>query len=1059
MKTKLNGFLTLLLALVAQFTFAQDRTITGTVSDENGPLPGVSVLIVGTSTGTETDFDGNYIIQVNTGDQLQYSFVGMTTMVRTVGNDNTINVTMVASDNTLEEVVVTAYGTQTKKSVTGAVTQIKSAEIALVQDGNAVKGLTGKVAGVQIIQQSGQPGSSPTVRFRGIGSINAGANPLYVVDGVPFSGDVNTINQQDIESMSFLKDAAAAALYGSRGANGVIIITTKKGTKGRTTVSLDVRSGFSNRAVPDYNIIKDPGVYYETYYQALRNNLIFNKGMSPGDASNLAAANIIDDNAGLGYSLNYNNYDVPADQVIDPATGKVRSGANLLYHEDWDDYLYGTAFTTAAFVNVAGGSENSRYYFSTGYESNDGYTVNSGFDRLTTKLSLDQNIGENLILRGSVAYTNTVQNYVDGEGTTSYSNLFQWSRNVAPIYPVYGYDANANMIFDNNGNRVFDYGTANDGIPQTRPYGAIQNPYATALLDKKERINDSFSGRGAIEYKFLNDFTFNFNVGADIRNFNGTSFDTPLGGDAKGVNGRGTISTSRTQSVTAQQLLNWDKQLGDHSIKILLGHESYDYQYRYFDEQKTNFLLPQSEVLDFGAIYQYSNNYIRDYNVEGYLSRLQYNYKSKYFLNGSFRRDGSSVFHPDHRWGNFWGAGVAWVISSESFLENVDWLSELKLKASTGSQGNDVIYYPGTTTRNYYAYKTQYQVGNNAGELTISPFYLANKEVTWETTTNSNFGFTASFVNNRFTVDAEYFMRDVSDMLFNFPLPISNAGGEISRNIGDMQNKGFEVTVNLDLIRSDNFNCSVSANATHYKNEITKLSDEFGEDGVDDGLYQLQEGRSRYDYYMREFAGVNETTGAAQWYDYIDGAGNEYDTPLITEDFNEADEVFIDETAIADVFGGFSTKLNFKNFDLGIDFAYQIGGKAYDGVYWNLFDAAGDTGNNLMADVINQTWTPENTSAKLPRIDTESTFQYASSSLFLTDATYFSLQNINLGYTFNDTFLNKSGISALRIYALANNVYLWSERQGFDPRLSVTGRTSSEYSLMRTVSIGFNLSF
>jgi TonB-linked SusC/RagA family outer membrane protein len=492
MKTKFNGFLTLLLALVVQISFAQTKTISGTVSDNSGPLPGVSIVIKGTTSGTETDFDGKYTIKTKTGDILIFRYLGYKMVTKNVGTSNSINANMIENENKLDEVVVVAYGSQTKESLTGSVGVVEAKELDLVRQSNVIQGIVGKVAGVQVISNSGQPGAAPTVRIRGIGSINASNAPLYVVNGVPFQGSITSINQSDIESFSILKDAAAAALYGSRGSNGVIIITTKKGKKGKVSITADFSTTHTSRGSKDYDVIKNPGTFYEGHYQAMKNFLTHTRGFSDAQASTTAADNLIIDQAQLGYQLGYNVYDVPNNQVIDPTTGKINPNANLLYQENWEDYLFRNTFSNRSFVSVNGGSDNSRKYFSLGHEKNQAFLLNSNFERVTANFSIEQTYNEKLKLGGTINYAHTYQNLPDQGGI---AGAFSWSRSIGPIYPVFGYELDGTPILDNLGNQIYDFGDGTGGTPQRRNFGSFANPYATVLNDIKKRNEDNINGQ------------------------------------------------------------------------------------------------------------------------------------------------------------------------------------------------------------------------------------------------------------------------------------------------------------------------------------------------------------------------------------------------------------------------------------------------------------------------------------------------------------------------------------------------------------------------------------
>ena len=1055
MKTKFSGILTLLLAFVVQLTFAQEKTISGTVTDGSGlPLPGTTVLIKGTSSGTSSDFDGKYSIKATQGATLVFSFVGYTTSEVTVGASNTINVSMKENAAALEEVVVVAYGTQKREALTGSVGEVKTEALEQISTSNVVQGIVGRVAGVQVINNTGQPGADPTVRIRGVGSINASSAPLYVVNGVPFQGSITSINSNDIESFTVLKDAASAALYGSRGSNGVIIITTKKGSRNATTINLDVSTIHTSRGTKDYDIIKTPGRYYEAHFLALKNFLIVNNGETPTDAANLAASNMIQDNLNLGYSLGYNNYNVPDDQIIDPLTGKVNPSANLLYNDDWSDYMFNETFSTKTFLSINGGDDSTKYYLSIGHQNDKAYTIKSNFERVTANMSLEKTIRENITIGGTFNYAHTLQNVPDQGG---YAGAFTWSRSIAPIYPIFGYNLDGSPVLDNNGVQVYDYGDGQTGTPQTRRYAAFANPYATTLLDIKKRTSDNLYVNGFLKYDFLNDFSFRYNVSADLRNENRVSLDTPLGGDAYGVEGRSTPRATRNFTVTHQQLLTWNKSFGNHSFDVLVGHESSEQSFVYLDAQRTKFLLPDQTVLDYGVNYQYINNYEFDYQIEGYLSRLNYDFNDKYYLNASYRRDASSVFDPDNRWGDFYGAGVAWRVSQENFLNDSNWLNELKFKASIGQQGNDRIIYPDDSGRNYKAYEDQFSVTNNNGNFGLAISYLGNKELTWETSTNFNAGFELGLFDNRITLDAEYFTRKVQDLLFYRPLPPSQGLPNAPENVADMENVGFEGSLTAELVRSENVNWSINVNATTYKNEVTKMPE--NRPRIENGAFELQEGRSQFDYFSREFAGVNPNNGAALFYkDILDTDGNPTGERDVTEDWTAADEYFIEKSALPDVYGGFGTQFSYKNFSLGLHFAYQFGGYGRDNTYIDLL--SGEAGENFSKDVF-KTWTVDNPTAELPLVVPNNDLNYYSTSnIRLIKSDYLSLQDVNISYNINPDLAENIGITSARLYINANNVYLWSKRQGYDPRLSLTGlNTDTNFSLVRNITLGLNLKF
>ncbi|MGK7395768.1 MAG: SusC/RagA family TonB-linked outer membrane protein [Candidatus Cyclobacteriaceae bacterium M3_2C_046] len=1053
----------LLMGVTTLFNYAkaQSSTVTGTVRTMSGneEIPGVNVVVKGTSVGTVTDVNGEYNINVPEGSNiLVFSFIGLQTKEVQVNNRSVVDVGMDADVKQLSEVVVVAYGEQTRQSITGAVTEIDEEKLGKVQAGNVIQGLVGKVPGVQIINQNGQPGEAPAVRFRGIGSINAANDPLYVVDGIPFNGNINSINPQDIQSMTFLKDASANALYGSRGANGVIIITTKKGKRGGLQVSFDARAGVNTRGVPEYNIIESPAEYYEAYYDRVRLDLIQAQGLNPEDAATQAAQSII----GGDFDLGYNAYDVPGDQLINTSTGEVNSNANLLYQDNWEDALFEPGIRQEYYLNVSSGSDNLSSFFSLGYLNDEGYVVNSGFERFSARLSLDYNVNDFLKIGGNFNYGRTDQDApLQGVGSSTYSNLFSWVRNIAPIYPVFARDQQGDFILDSSGERIYDFGEANDDIPGVRPYGAFNNPAATTRFDVDNNVYDNFSGRFFASIDFLQDFNFRYNISADIYNGNFTELATPVGGDAKNVGGRLYVSSNAGITLAQQQLLTWNKDIENHKINILLGHESNDFTHEFLEAHRTNMLIGDLPVLNNTSNFQDLTNYERTYNVEGFFGRVMYNFAEKYFINANYRRDGSSVFAPENRWGNFYGVGAAWLMTNEPFMETVGFLDYLKLKASFGQQGNDHFYYDtdvvgGVLRRNYYAYMDQYEVVNSGGgQAGLQLISIGNPNLVWETSTNFNAGFEMMTLNNRLTLNAEYFQRKVEDMIFNNPLPLSSGAESIAENVGDMVNNGIEVELGANIIQTNDIGWNLSLNGTHFTNEVTALPDEF----IDDGRFRLEEGRSRYEFFMREFAGVDPENGEALWYvDETDDDGNPTGTRTTTDDYNASDEYFVGKTAIPDIYGGFATDFRFKGITLNVNFAYQIGGYGYDLVYNNSMSSGADRGQNYHRDVFDS-WTPENTDASFPRIDFSDDAQTRQSDLFLVDASFLSLQDVTLSYQLPQSLVDAINFSSLNIYATANNVYLWSARQGYDPRLSTVGTASNEYSVMRTISLGVNAKF
>ena len=539
------------------------------------------------------------------------SFIGMAT--QEVAIKPNLNITLKPDTETLEEVVVVAYGTAKKSSFTGSAATIKADKITKQQNSNVSKALEGAVSGVQITSSTGQPGSEASIFVRGIGSISASKKPLIVVDGVPYEGSLNSINNADIESMTILKDAAANSLYGARGANGVVMITTKKGINGKTTVSLDAKWGINSRGVKAYKTIRDAGQYYEMFWEALKNANI-STGMGQAAAAWDASQNLV---ASLG---GYNVYDVANNQLIDPTTGRLNPNAHQLYSEDWQEDPFKNGLRQEYNISIKGGSEKTSFYASLNYLDDDSYLRNSNFKRYTGRLKVDNQTASWLKTGFNMAYAQTTTNSPN-VGGSNYSSLFFFGQNIAPIYPIYRHDAEGNMIYDSNGNPAYDYGVT-DG--HTRPYGANANPYAQLVNDIREYTYDIISAKAYAEVKFLKDFKFTFNLSADNMNLTQVDFQTPIGGDALNVNGRSYRYAQRYFALNTNQLLTYEKDFGDHHIDVLLGHEVKSDKLTYLMAMKEQFLIPNNPELSNGASLKNATSYTNKYNT-GIYNRLLLN--------------------------------------------------------------------------------------------------------------------------------------------------------------------------------------------------------------------------------------------------------------------------------------------------------------------------------------------------------------------------------------------------------------------------------------------------
>lgn len=1046
------------LVLCAQL-LAQTRTITGRVTDAQGNgIPNVSVTVRGTNVGTTTGSDGAFSLAVPAnGRVLVISSVGYVQQEITIADRTSFDVALSAAEQSMEEVVVTAYGTARRRTFTGSVSQVGATEIGKQQISNLTRSLEGLVPGLKSTSGSGQPGAGSDIRIRGIGSINASSSPLYVVDGQPYGGDINSINPADIESISVLKDAASAALYGARGSNGVIMITTKKG-KGKPRFDLQARYGINDRGVPEYDVIRDPGLFLETYWETLYNEAL-NRATPLSDAAARAYAsnNLFSNTVGIG-GTGYNPYNVPANQVIDPATGKLNPNAQLLFSDDWEEAMYENRPRQEYVGTLSGSSDKTRYYVSLGYLNDKGYVVKSDFTRVTARLNLEQDINKWLRFGANGAYGNTKSNTTQ-EGNTTYQNAFFYTRRVAPIYPVYLRDTSAAnkgaYVYDNKGNRLYDFG---NNVMGTRKFAATENPRATLDLDIYNNKADNLSGRTFAEFSFLPDLKLTVNYGTDITSGNSISFQNPLYGNAAGANGRGTVSTSREVTTNINQLLNYNTTIAsDHNVDLLAGHESYKYVVATESGSKENFLLPYNPQLSNAVAIQSLNSAENTYAVESYFGQARYDFRSKYLLSGSFRRDGSSRFAEGRKWGTFWSVGAGYVISEETFMQGINFLNYLKLKASYGLRGNDNILYSGTTTRNFYPFQNQYVVVNNNGDLGVRFNYMGNEEITWEKNEDLDLGMEFRALN-RLSGGFTWFRRKTFDLIFPTPIPYSRGGFDVDRNLGDMKNWGWEAELNADLVRSSDWKVRLGINATHFDNEITRLPEHLREQGLTTGNFKLMEGKSIYDYFTYEYAGVDQKTGEALYYKDEVVNGQPTGNKITVKKAGDATKYYLGKQATNDVYGGIDLSVQFRNFDFGVLTAYALGGYFMDAPYQALMYAGGGDVTTWHKDIANR-WTPTNANTDVPKIQSNYQEANSTSDRFLIDGSYFSIRNITLGYSLSRSLLDRFNMGNTRFYLVADNVALFSKRKGLDPRQSFAGAVFNAYAPIRTISFGINTSF
>jgi TonB-linked SusC/RagA family outer membrane protein len=1050
-----NFQLLLLLLLAATPLTAQQAQVRGIVTEAatGEPLPGVSVVVKGSTVAAVTGINGSYAIAAQGDAVLVFTFVGMKTHEEAVDSRWRVNVALEEDAVQLDDVMVVAYGTSTRKSLTGAVSVVKADRIGKIQAANVTKALEGTVAGLQTAGGNGQPGSGISMRIRGFGSVNASSAPLYVVDGIVYDGYINALSPDDIESMSVLKDASSSALYGSRAANGVIMITTKKGKEGKSRLNFKATSGLVVRAVPEYPRVNSKE-YYELIWEGYRNALVA-QGSTPS-----AAATIASDagaNGVYGRLGNYNNLGVPAADMF-TADGKVNPAATVLWEDDWQDALFRTAHRQEYQASVSGGNAKNDYFLSFGYLDEEGIVKASGFNRLAARVNVNFEITDWLKVGSNLSGSTQKTTNLTSQSTAS-SNPFYYTRMMAPIYPIWIRDeATGAFIADpsSSADRLYDYGGTQNTVvdPATgkaiwnnkqRAYAPNSNLVSTIELDQQFASSDNLSNRSYAEVVLPAGFTFRVNGSIDLINEYATAYQNNRYADAASVAGRSTKSYGRLRSYTWNELLTWKREFGAHRFDVMAGHENYSYDGQSMAATRTGFSVYTTELAA-GAVGEGSSSAADAYRLESYLSRLNYDYNSTYFFSASFRRDGSSRFHPDSRWGNFWSLAAAWNISQEDFLAGRDWIDHLKLKASYGGQGNDNIGI-------FYAWQQLYVIGyDNGGANGAFLSTLENKELQWEVNNNLNVG--AEFrLFNRVQGEVNWFYRMSDNLLFLVPRPQSTGIGAVYENVGAMRNRGIEIQLNADVIKTADFLWNVDFNLTHIGNKITKLPQK----EIISGANKLMEGRSLYDYWLREAAGVDPATGDQLYYkDELGTDGNPTGVRTTTNNHNEASYYYVG-TAIPDAYGGFTNTFGYKNLELSMLCTYSVGGQMFDNIYASLMHN-GSFGSNFHRDAL-QRWQKPGDVTDVPRLETGNVSQTAASSRHLIDASYLIIKNVTLNYTLPKQWLKKLRVENVRLFVSADNLYIESARRGLNPQQSFSGVTDFSYVPTATYTLGlsFNL--
>lgn len=1051
MKKKFTNFLILLMVVSMQIAMAQEVTIRGTVTDDTGmALPGVSVIVRGTVTGTQTDAEGKYSIRVGVGQELQFSFVGMTTVQRVVTADATvIDVTLELDATSLEEVLVVAYGDQEKKAIVGSVASLNSETLEKQQLTTVTQALQGTVPGVIISNAGGQPGSEPTIRIRGISSVNASASPLIVVDGVQYNGSLTNISADQIESMNVLKDASSTALYGSRGSNGVIIITTKRGKfNSAPTITLNSVTGVSTPAVPLHKRVGTEDLFRYTW-ESLRNTDMYVNGNAAVDAGYNAANNLIP-------TLGYNPYSVP-NPIFE--NGAMNPSRQLLWETDWEDLiLRNQTLRQEHSASVYGGSEKTTYFFSGNYLKQQGNVKTAELERISTRLNVTTHVNDWLEvgMNNSLSLRESLAPSQDGFGYFgSTQNIYQMS----PIYPVHRRDEQGNLILDDEGNPIYDFGIGSGLVNAIRPVLGGDNVVA-AFDNYQVRMNaTNFTTNGYLNINFLNDFSFRTSLAYENFLTNNYDYASPEYGYAA-ANG-GFISQSRNVFTTLNFVnkLSYGKTFGAHGVTADLIYEAYQGKSDSFSGSGQGF-LPGVKVIGGRTVITDVGGGIDEERLLSYMARVSYNYRERYFIEASYRKDGSTRFSDDVRWGDFFSVGGSWLVSEESFLDGVGPVNYLKLKASYGELGNNRL-------GSYFPYLQLFNSGWNEGNLTgVVVGGTSDPRLRWEKTASLNVGAEFGLFNDRITGLVEYYNKESIDLIFGKPVAPSTGDRTITTNIGSLRNYGLEVTLNGSVMERQNFKWVSGINFSLDKNKFTELPEE----ELVRGNKKYTVGSSIYDFYIQEWAGVDPADGYGMWYMEVrDGDGNPTGERTTTKNYSDADRYYVG-SALPKVIGGFHTDLTYGNFDFNVLFSFSFGSKLYDSDYAGLMNTV-SVGENLHPDIAGR-WQQPGDITDIPMLATQLPIPNANgtyttrnvsfasqSTRFLFDNDWVRLRAVTIGYTLPRNLTDKFQVRSLRVFLRGDNLLTFSSLKGGDPEQGLAGNTDVRSSILRTGSVGVNIQF
>lgn len=997
-------------ALVGICLQAQDRTVSGRVVDETGePLPQASVFVKGTTAGTSTNMDGTYSLTVPaSGEILIFRFLGYTTVEEQIGNRTVINLTMQPDVQSAGEVVVVGYGTQKAEAVTGSVGVLDASKIEQVPMTSFEQTLQGNIAGLQSTGIDGAPGANTQIRIRGIGSITASSEPLYVIDGIPVqSGDVTqlnsngnrsgnvmaSLNPNDIETVTVLKDAASTAIYGSRGANGVILITTKRGKTGKPQIDVSSLVGFNSVASSNLLQPLSADQYTQLFIEGYTNN-------------------------GVSLAQAQQNLTDRFQQLTDPTTG-------LPTNTNWLDAVTRTGMTQSHNLSARGGTEKMTYFFSGSYFNQESHIIGSDFERLSGRVNLTFKANDNISFSNNLSIGSFDQNgMVDG---SAWANPLYNAYLLSPLIPI----RDAQGRFNADHRNYFPMGGNN-------PVGALSGD--DLRLTQQLRVTDNF----AVNVKFANDFTFRSQYNFDVITVDETQYKNRRYGDGRNIGGFAQVSTLLDRNLVATQTLQYGKTLGGvHNIDVLTGYESqkstrnttYGFGQEFPNDKLRN-LASAAASYDASATKT-------EYTFASFFARANYDYNGKYFASASIRRDGSSRFGANNRYGTFYSVGAGWTISEESFLKDGGIIDFAKLRTSYGVTGNAGIgNFPSV---GLYGYGQDYDGIPGGG-----PVQIANPELTWEKSINFNVGLDFELLG-KLSGTVEYFQRESEDLLLNVPISRTTGFNSLLQNFGDMKNEGWEFTLNYQALNTSDWTLDVGFNITALENTITNLNEPYT-----NGTKRLEEGRDIQSYFLFGWAGVDQSNGDPLWFT------DETETET-TNNVNNAERYFQEKSATPDFFGGFNINATYKNFSLTTQFNFSSGNYIYDANGRFIHGDGRLTPRSTTVWAFENRWTPGKTDALLPQHvwGDRKGGQTANSTRYLLDASYMRLRNVTLAYKFDDSVLSFLKVRSLRAYVRGTNLWTITKDKDLflDPEQAINGVAGGLTPAIRTVSLGVDIGF